>query len=230
MAKLLVVEDNLELATILATWLKAQGYVVDAVHNGEDAMQLLGSFSYDLLILDWELPGIEGITVCERYRKKGGTSPILFLTGRGDIDSKVMGLESGADDYLAKPFEFPELGARVKSLLRRPGGMVQNVINAPGISLKVDSHVALVSGKEINLTPREFSLLEFLMRHQNKAYSSKALLDAVWPLDSALSEDTVRSCMRTLRKKITVDGEDCAIKTLQGYGYVIENKSESSSS
>lgn len=223
MSKLLVVEDNLELAMILSTWLKAQGYVVDSVHSGEDAMQLLASFAYDLLILDWELPGIEGITVCERYRKKGGSSPILFLTGKADIDSKVTGLESGADDYLAKPFEFPELGARVKSLLRRPGGLVQNVLNVSGVSLKVDSHMAIVGDKEISLTPREFSLLEFLMRHQNKAYSSKALLDAVWPLDSALSEDTVRSCMRTLRKKISV-GEDCIIKTVQGYGYIIENK------
>ena len=223
MSKLLVVEDNLELAMILSTWLKAQGYVVDSVHSGEDAMQLLASFTYDLLILDWELPGIEGITVCERYRKKGGSSPILFLTGKADIDSKVTGLESGADDYLAKPFEFPELGARVKSLLRRPGGLVQNVLNVSGVSLKVDSHMAIVGDKEISLTPREFSLLEFLMRHQNKAYSSKALLDAVWPLDSALSEDTVRSCMRTLRKKISV-GEDCIIKTVQGYGYIIENK------
>lgn len=223
MAKLLVVEDNVELASIVTTWLQAQGYVVDMVHSGEDALQLLGNFSYDCLILDWELPGIEGISVCERYRKKGGTSPILFLTGRSDIDSKVTGLEMGADDYLAKPFEFAELTARIKSLLRRPGGMVQNVLSVPGLSLRTDTHVAVVDEKEISLTPREFSLLEFLLRHQNKAYSSKALLDAVWPLDSALSEDTVRSCMRTLRKKIS-KGEECVIKTVQGYGYVIEGK------
>ena len=103
MAKLLVVEDNQDFAEILSTWLKAQQYVIDTVHSGEDALQLLNASTYDLLILDWELPGIAGIGVCEKFRSRGGTTPILFLTGRGDIDSKVLGLESGADDYLAKP-------------------------------------------------------------------------------------------------------------------------------
>ena len=227
MSKLLVVEDNTELASILMTWLTAKGFVVDVVHSGEDALQLLNSFGYDLLILDWELPGIEGIAVCERYRKDGGTAPILFLTGKSDVDSKVEGLESGADDYLSKPFEFPELTARIKSLLRRPRTILNEVLAAPGICLQVDSHLAVVGGKQVTLTPREFSLLEFLLRHQNKTFNSKALLDSVWPLDSALSEDTVRSCMRSLRKKITTDGSECVIKTLAGYGYVIESNQNS---
>lgn len=223
MAKILVVEDNEEFAGILATWLESQNYVVDTVHTGEDALQLLSSFNYDLLILDWELPGIQGIGVCEKYRRRGGTTPILFLTGKSDVGSKVTGLETGADDYLSKPFEFRELSARLRSLLRRPAGLVSNVLTIRGLSLHVDSHSAEIAGKEITLTPREFSLLEFLMRHPNHAYSSKALLDSVWPLDSALSEDTVRSCMRSLRKKITVDNEECIIKTLAGYGYIIES-------
>lgn len=222
MAKILVVEDNEEFASILGTWLESQNYVVDTVHSGEDALQLLSSFNYDLLILDWELPGIQGIGVCEKYRRRGGTSPILFLTGKSDVGSKVTGLETGADDYLPKPFEFRELAARLRSLLRRPPGLLSNVLTVQGVSLHVDSHSVSLGGKEISLTPREFSLLEFLMRHPNHAYSSKALLDSVWPLDSALSEDTVRSCMRSLRKKISVDGQECIIKTLAGYGYIIE--------
>lgn len=223
MAKILVVEDNEEFAGILSTWLQSQNYVVDMVHNGEDALQLLSGFSYDLLILDWELPGIHGIGVCEKFRSKGGTTPILFLTGRSDINSKVAGLEIGADDYLTKPFEFRELSARVRTLLRRPAGLLSSALTIKGVTLHVDTHTVEAGGKEISLTPREFGLLEFLMRHPNHTYSSKALLDAVWPLDSALSEDTVRSCMRTLRKKITLEGQDCIIKTIAGYGYVIEN-------
>lgn len=230
MAKILVVEDNEEFAGILATWLLAQNYVVDKVHTGEDALQLLSTFSYDLLILDWELPGIQGIGVCEKFRRQGGTTPVLFLTGKSDLSSKVTGLETGADDYLSKPFEFRELSARVRSLLRRPAGLLSTVLKVHGLSLHIDSHCAEISGNEISLTPREFSLLEFLMRHPNHAYSSKALLDSVWPLDSALSEDTVRSCMRSLRKKITVDGEECIIKTLAGYGYIIETETSAPAS
>lgn len=224
MAKILVVEDNEEFASILATWLQSQSYVVDAVHTGEDALQLLSSFNYDLLILDWELPGIQGIGVCEKFRRKGGTTPVLFLTGKSDLTSKVTGLETGADDYLSKPFEFRELAARVRSLLRRPAAIISNVLTVQGVALHVDSHSVEVGDKEVALTPREFSLLEFLMRHTNHAYSSKALLDSVWPLDSALSEDTVRSCMRSLRKKISTEGQDCIIKTMAGYGYIIESE------
>lgn len=224
MAKILIVEDDEEFAGILSTWLQSQSYVIDTVYNGEDALQLLATYSYELLILDWELPGVQGITVCDNFRKKGGTTPILFLTGKGDLASKVTGLETGADDYLSKPFEFRELGARVKSLLRRPAAMLSTVLKVQGLSLHVDSHSVEIAGKVISLTPREFGLLEFLMRHPNHAYNSKALLDAVWPLESALSEDTVRSCMRTLRKKITEDGKECVIKTLAGYGYIIESE------
>ncbi len=226
MAKILVVEDNEEFAGILTTWLQSQNYVVDKVHTGEDALQLLSSFSYDLLILDWELPGIQGIGVCEKFRRKGGTTPVLFLTGKSDLSSKVTGLETGADDYLSKPFEFRELSARVRSLLRRPPGLVSNILKVGGLALNTDSHSVETGGKEISLTPREFSLLEFLMKHTNHAYSSKALLDSVWPLDSALSEDTVRSCMRSLRKKITAEGQECIIKTLAGYGYIIESDTQ----
>lgn len=225
MAKILIVEDDEEFAGILSTWLQSQNYVIDTVYNGEDALQLLSSFSYDLLILDWELPGIQGISICDMFRKKGGTTPILFLTGKSDLNSKVTGLETGADDYLSKPFEFRELGARLKSLLRRPAAMLSNVLQIQGLALHTDSHSVEIGNKNIPLTPREFSLLEFLMRHPNHAYNSKALLDSVWPLDSALSEDTVRSCMRSLRKKITEDGKECVIKTLAGYGYIIESNS-----
>ena len=222
MSKILVVEDDLEVAEVVSTWLETQGYSVEQVHNGEDAQQLLSVYQYDLLIFDWELPDVQGINVCQKFRREGGTTPILFLTGKADLESKVMGLESGADDYLIKPFHFKELLARIRTLLRRPAGLINNQLTVAGLTLDCDSHKVTIAGEEVALSPREFSLLEFLMRHQNKSFSSKALLDSVWTADSALSEDTVRSCMRTLRKKITIEGQECIIKTIAGYGYTIE--------
>jgi DNA-binding response OmpR family regulator len=225
-AKILIVEDDLEFADVLSLWLETQGYLIEKANNGEDALQLLSSFKYDLLIFDWELPGVTGVNVCQTFRKQGGTTPILFLTGKSDIDSKVMGLETGADDYMCKPVDFRELGARLRTLLRRPSGLHSSVLTAAGITLDPDTHKVKVSGVEVSLSPREYSLLEFLMRHANKSYSSKALLDSVWTSDSAMSEDTVRSTMRGLRKKITLDGAECAIKTVAGFGYTISNEAE----
>ena len=230
MAKILLVEDDLALANVLSTWLETQNYVADMVHSGQDALQLLGTYQYDVIILDWDLPDTSGVDVCKSFRGKGGSTPVLFLTGRADILSKVEGLETGADDYLCKPFDYKELAARLKSLLRRPSGLISEQISMAGLLLDVKSRTVKVGTSEILLTPREFSLLEFLMRHPNRAYGSKALLDSVWPLDSALSEDTVRSCMRTLRKKITLESGECAVKTIQSQGYIIESKAAKSES
>lgn len=221
MAKILLVEDDVPLAKVVGTWLETQNYVVDMVHSGEDAIQLLTNYKYDLLIFDWELPDLQGIHVCKWFRTRGGATPVLFLTGRSDLDSKVEGLETGADDYLVKPFEYPELSARIRTLLRRPSGLVNSILKAGGLSLNVVSRKVSIGEHSVVLTPREFGLLEYLMRHPNCPYSSRALLDAVYPLDSALSEDTVRSCMRTLRKKLTVDGAECAVKTTRKQGYFI---------
>lgn len=222
MAKLLIVEDDEYFAGLLAAGLESQIYNVDMVHTGEDALMLLASYTYDLLILDWELPGIEGIEVCQKYRARGGSAPVLFLTGKSDFKSKIAGLDQGADDYLCKPVHFPELYARVRSLLRRPAAIVSKELTIKGLTLNSETHRVELEGKNVHLTPSEFRLLEFLMKHPNYGYSSKALLNAVWPLESALSEDTVRSCMRSLRKKITVEGKDCIISTVSGFGYTIE--------
>lgn len=224
MAKILLVEDDIPLANVISTWLESEHYVVDMVHTGNDALQILLNFQYDLLILDWELPDITGVSVCKNFRQKGGNTPILFLTGKSDISFKVEGLETGGDDYLCKPFEYKELGARIRSLLRRPAGLLEPELSLSGLVLDVKSRTVKVAGKEVLLTPREFGLLEFLMRHPDRAYGSKLLLDSVWPLDAALSEDTVRSCMKTLRRKITLDSGECAIKTIQGQGYMIESR------
>lgn len=222
MAKILVVEDDVELSEVLSEWLKSKGYVAETVSSGEDALQLLNHYGYDLLIFDWELPGVQGINVCEKYRMKGGTTPILFLTGKTDSLSKITGLETGADDYLCKPFEFRELGARIQALLRRPSGLiVEKEITVRGLTLRLDTHKACIGSKEVILRPQEFRLLLFLMRHPGQSFSTKKLLELVWA-DDKVSDDAVRACMRTLRQKITVEGQECIVKTLATGGYIID--------
>lgn len=221
MAKILVVEDDNGLSALLAKGLKQSQHVVDLANCGEDALQLLDLFNYDLLILDWGLPGIQGDKVCTRYRKSGGKSPILFLTGRSDLNSIESALEQGADDYLTKPFAEEELNARVKALLRRTAPAHESSITVPGLSLCLNTHTAKVDGQEINLSAKEFELLKFLMENPNKHFSSKDLLKSVWPPNSATAEQTVRSTMHSLRKKISTSADDCIIKTTPKVGFII---------
>jgi DNA-binding response OmpR family regulator len=223
MAKFLVVEDNVEEAEILSQWLKHEKNVVDVVRSAEDALQLLPHYQYDVLIVDWELPGKSGAELCKAYRAHGGQALILMLTGRADTGSKAAGLDSGADDYLTKPYDLREAGARIRALLRRPPQVMTKVIAIGDVELDTTSRAVKVGAGQVELTQREMALLEFLMRHQNQAFSSKALLNAVWPLESALSEDTVRSCMRNLRKKLADAGNQSLIQTVQGFGYIISS-------
>jgi DNA-binding response OmpR family regulator len=224
MAKILLVEDDIELTEKLSTWFKSESHVVDAVSTGEDALQLLSSFTYDLIVLDWGLPGLAGVEVCKRFRADGGQAPILFITGKGEIDEKETGLDSGADDYLVKPFEMRELAARMRSLLRRPFGIRTTSLNIAGVEFEPEKRTIKKDGASQRLMPKESALLEFLMRHPDRDYSSKALLNAVWPADADASEETVRTCIYTLRQKLTKLGSSDLIKTLLGAGYRIDSK------
>lgn len=220
--KLLIVEDDAGMAGQIADWLKEQGYQVETASTGEDALQLLSNFKYDVLLLDWTLPGLSGCEVLKRHRQAGGMSLALFITGKGDIDSKEKGLEIGADDYLVKPFDMRELSARLKTIMRRPQFLLPDELRIGDIMLNPSLHKLRVGALEIRLMPKETALLEYLMRHPNRVYSSKDLLDAVWPSEKEASTDTVRSWMRNLRKKLgTADREDF-VKTIPASGYVIE--------
>jgi two-component system copper resistance phosphate regulon response regulator CusR len=222
MAKILLLEDNREEADLLVTLLKHENHVVDLVNSGEDALQILKHYQYDVLILDWELPGISGAEVCKQYRTDGGAGGVLMLTGRSDIPSKTTGLDLGSDDYLTKPYDFNELSSRIRALLRRSAATIVSELSAQGISFDTKKRLAKVGESKVELTQREAAVLEFLLRNLDRSFSSKALLDSVWPLESALSEDTVRSCMRHLRNKLAAAGGDSIIKTAQGGGYMIE--------
>jgi DNA-binding response OmpR family regulator len=221
MAKILIIEDDQALLKPLARWLAADGYAVETASDGKDALQMLQQYQFDVIVLDWELPSMSGVEILREFRRNGGVTPVIFLTGQTDLQHKKEGLDSGADDYLTKPFESEELTARIRSLLRRPPSVISNVITVGNVSVQIGTQNVTVDGATVVLGKREFGVLEFLMRRQNKAFSSQELMEAVWPSDTDSSEDAVRACMRVLRKKITSQDGNCIIDTIHGAGYII---------
>lgn len=222
MAKILLVEDNLNLAQLLIDWLKFNKYTVEHATNGEDACHLLDLSSYDIVVLDWELPGKSGLEVCSAIRTKGGTIPVLMLTGKDAPLDKVAALDTGADDYVTKPFNTDELGARIRALLRR--GKVESSSKLVAGALELDrvSHEVSLNGKKLRLFPKEYSMLELFMNNQNRVFSLADILNSIWTMDSNGSEETVRTFMKTLRRKVTAEGCECPIKTVYGFGYKFE--------
>jgi len=221
-AKILLVDDDTDLADKLKSWFADQGHLLECVHTGEDGLQMMSNFSFDVILLDWNLPGMNGPDVCRQFRKSGGTTAIIFLTGMGDINSKEHGLDIGADDYLVKPFDTRELSARIRSVLRRPAGLLPSEVRIRDVALDTKTRTLIVGGCTHRLMPRECALLEYLMRHPNRIFGSKSLLDAVWPSDKEASTETVRSWMRNLRQKLSAAGKEDLIKTIPGSGYIIE--------
>ncbi len=222
MAKILLVDDDEMLADRLKVWLEADGHVTDMVHNGQDALQLLQGFEYWLILLDWQLPDLEGIEICRRYRATGGQAYIIFLTGKDDVASKEEGLDAGSDDYLVKPINVRELSARIRRLQRRQTVLLPVETRIDGVTLDPRTRVLSSDSGNITLRAKEAALLEFLMRHPNDVFTAQELLNAVWPSDSEGSCETVRTWMMHLRKKLDEIGEKDMIKTVKGMGYVIE--------
>lgn len=226
MPKILIVDDDTLLSSTLRSYLDQEKYVVETADNGEDAIQLLSGFDYDVVVLDWTLPGISGEVVCNEYRKNGGQAPVIFLTGQNDINFLERGLNAGADDYLTKPFEVRELAARLRSLLRRRRATFDNELQVHNLVLKTEMNMLLADGTEVPLRPKESALLEYLMRHPNRIFSAQNLLDSVWSSDSAATANTVRTWMGLLRHKLAPLGHENLIRTVPGAGYVLEMKKE----
>jgi DNA-binding response OmpR family regulator len=222
MAKILLVEDEPDFSILITEWLKNEKYVVEAVENGEDALDRLKFYKYDCVILDWMLPALSGIEVCKNFRSGGGTTPILLLTAKKHVDEKEQGLDAGADDYLTKPFEMKELSARIRALLRRPQAFSGSVLQVGNLALEPNTFKVTRSGEEVALLPKEFALLEFLMRHPNQVFSADALLDRVWSSDSEASPETIRTYIKRLRKKIDLDGQPSILSTVHGVGYKLD--------
>lgn len=225
MAKILLVEDDKELAERLYDWFSTESYIFEAVHSAEDALQLLENFDFDVILLDWNLSekGMTGLDLCRLYRAKGGQAPIIMLTGKEDIVSKGEGLDSGADDYLVKPFDIRELAARIRSLLRRPPTYVAD-LSIGDVKLQPATRTVWIGERSTVLMPKQSLVLEFLMRHPNQPFTGKTLLSSVWPSDASASEETVRTCVKTLRQQLATLGQTEFIKTLHGAGYLVSTE------
>lgn len=222
MAKILLVDDDADLAEVVRDWLEDEHHTVDVLFNGADAETQLRIYEYDVVVLDWMLPGQSGITVCKRFKQRGGKAPVLLLTGKKGVSDREEGLDSGADDYLVKPFHPRELSARLRSLLRRPPPR-DGAIMFEDLTLDADKLTVMKGGKAVNLSPREFKLLEFFMRHPGVVASNEVLLQRVWDDESSATANTVRVHVNRLRNKISDHDQSCLLKTVHGQGYVLKS-------
>ncbi len=219
MAKILIAEDNEALRQSLVNLLKDEKHQIDAAATGDYALELLLNYSYDAVILDWDLPAVPGIEICQRYRKHGGDAPVLFLTGKTDYKSRVAGLDSGADDYLCKPFNSDELMARLRAMLRRSPHKVRTVLRVGAIAYNPESKIVYFNEEPIDVTKKEISIVEFFLRHPNQVFSIEAIVERVWSSESEVSPETVRPYIKRLRDKLTDDGGKCQLITVHGSGY-----------
>jgi DNA-binding response OmpR family regulator len=219
MAKILLVEDDYDLAFALTDRLKREHYSVEVVDEGDRALLLLKSFEYDAVILDWNLPNMSGLAILKDLRSRGVRTPILILTARADVQDKAQGLDTGADDYLTKPFDPIELSARIRAMLRRGSNQPANIVTAGPFTLDPQHFTVFKAGKEIHLQPKEFALLELFMRHPGEIFSQEALLNRIWSSDSETSPESVRVYIGNLRKKIDGDDEQSHIQTAFKRGY-----------
>jgi DNA-binding response OmpR family regulator len=221
MPKLLVVDDDKEFVEELRELMRPHGWMVETALNGSDARQLLRSFQYDLVLLDWVLPDATGFDICQEYRRAGKDTPIIFLTAMTSIDHKESGLDAGGDDYLTKPFEGRELLARIRSLRRRSGRTLQDKLIINGVQLHTDSRTLSMGPQKITLSSIECDMLEYLFRHPDKIHSSSELFEAVWPADVESSDATVRVHITRIRKKLESIGAGGLIQTIPKAGYII---------
>ena len=219
--RVLVVEDDEEIATVLQRSLRIEGYEVRVSADGVSALEDYQAFLPDLLVLDLGLPGIDGIEVARRLRAGGDDAPILMLTARDALESRVEGLDTGADDYLVKPFERQELLARLRALLRRrpPRGMAP--LTVADLRLNPDTHEVFRGERRVELTQREFELLEYLMRNERLVISRQKLLDEVWGYDPFSITNTIEVFVSNLRRKLEAGGEPRLLHTIRGAGYVL---------
>ena len=218
---MLVVEDDTEIAQVLQRSLRLEGYEVKLAGDGVQALEEAHAFLPDVLVLDLGLPRLDGMDVAKRLREGGDDVPILMLTARDALDSRVTGLDVGADDYLVKPFERQELLARLRALLRRrpPRGMAP--LRAGDLMLNPDTHEVSRGDRRIDLTQREFELLEYLMRNERLVISRQKLLDEVWGYDPFSITNTIEVFVSNLRRKLEAGGEPRLLHTVRGAGYVL---------
>ncbi len=217
--RVLVAEDDNPLARFLHKGLQAEGYATDVVQDGEEAQFMAVEYDYDLLILDLKLPRADGLDVLKHVRSKKSALPVLILTARSQVEDRVKGLDLGADDYMVKPFSFNELSARVRALLRRPARLAESLLRVEDLEMDRVGRSVKRADRRIELTPKEFALLEYLMLNSNRQVTHAMLLDHVWNLSFDTMTNVVDVYINYLRKRVDAEFERKLIRTVRGVGY-----------
>lgn len=217
--RILIVEDEPGIFNFLQQGLEEESFSVDIAENGNKGLQLALSGDYDLLLLDWMVPGISGIEVCRQFRKEFKDTPVIFLTAKDTVDETIFGLQSGANDYIKKPFHFEELLERIKVQLRPKSGE-HSLFNLGNITLNTGNHQVLKNGLEINLTQKEFALLEFLMRNKGMVCRRTRIIESVWDIHFEYNTGVIDVYINALRKKLNLNEDENYIQTIRGIGYM----------
>lgn len=224
--RLLVVEDERRLANIIKKGLEEEGFAVDVAYDGEEGQYLAESETYDLIVLDIMLPKIDGLTLCRELRAKNINTPVLMLTAKSEVEDKVKGLDSGADDYMTKPFSFLELRSRVQALIRRSKNETSPTLKLDDLELDPIKHSVTRGGNQIKLTPKEFSVLELLMRHRDEVVTRTMVIEHVWDYNFEGMSNIIDVFVASLRRKIDKKSKLKLIHTIHGIGYKITAKTE----
>lgn len=220
--RLLVIEDEVKIARVIQAALRRESHAVDIVHDGSEGLAMAESEPYDLLIIDRMLPGLSGTEIIEKLRTQGQGTPMLLLTALGTTKDKTFGLDIGADDYLVKPFAIDELLARVRALLRRPPVQPNNQLHIADLTLDKTTQEVTRAGRKIDLTSKEYALLEYLMLHPGQTLSKDTLIAHVWDFDADILPNNVEAFVKQLRQKIDKPFKKPLIHTVRGFGYKME--------
>lgn len=219
--RVLVVEDAKDMNRLIVKTLTRAGYSVDGCYNGEEALDFLAGAEYDAILLDVMMPKMDGYALLEKLRSQGMDTPVLFLTARDAISDRVKGLDLGADDYLVKPFDFEELLARIRAMTRKKSGKKSNVFTLGDLQVDAQSHTVTRGGKEINLLPKEFTILEYMIRNQGTVLSREQLENQIWNYERSGSSNNIDVYISKLRKKIDGEGQSRLLHTIRGVGWVL---------
>jgi two-component system, OmpR family, copper resistance phosphate regulon response regulator CusR len=217
--RILIIEDEPGISSFLKQGLEEESYAVDVADEGKTGLQLALSGEYDLLLLDWMLPGLSGIEICRQFRKAFTETPIIFLTAKDTLDETIFGLQSGANDFIKKPFHFEELLERVKVQLRPKSG-AHSIFVLGNISLNTETYQVHKDGQEVNLTQKEFALLEFLIRNKGKVCRRSRIIESVWDIHFEYNTGVIDVYINALRKKLYLTEDENYIQTVRGVGYI----------
>jgi two-component system, OmpR family, copper resistance phosphate regulon response regulator CusR len=221
--RILIVEDETGIANFVKDGLEEESFAVDTAADGNSGLRMALTNEYDLILLDWMIPGISGIEVCRQIRKEDILTPIIFLTAKDTVQDTVFGLEAGANDYIKKPFEFEELLARIRVQLRTKEGE-QSILTFKDIKLDLNTHQVFKNSDEIALTQKEFALLEFLIRNKNKVCTRTRIIEHVWDIHFDADTSVIDVYVNFLRKKIDSKDRKSFIQTVRGVGYIIKEE------